>query len=108
MSKSVFDHASAFTGGRPHHFSPVFGAGSDVAAYPGNDVNDAAAGTGAPPMLTQASQGAGPHHGGTTSSGGASASVSGAAGTGLTINVTYEASVGSAPAGFTSVISQVV
>jgi Ca2+-binding RTX toxin-like protein len=99
------------------HNDTFSGAGSDVAMFPGNHVNDAAAGTGAPQTSTEdeipefifadASNSSGSPSGG-TSSGGGTTLVTSTAGTGLTIHVNYDASVASAPAGFKDVVGQVV
>jgi len=96
--QSSFSHDVFESGGRFN------GAGPAEVLY-SSDISNPVV-HGAPHIFSEAA-GSGSSHSGAGSSGGAAA-VTGAASSGLIINVSYDSSVASAPAGFTTVIGQVV
>jgi Ca2+-binding RTX toxin-like protein len=78
-------------------FSDLFRLPDSVVLYSGDRVQ---------PVVHDGSVGSPPGSAGSTDTG--STQVTNTAGTGLNINVTYDSSVGTAPAGFTNVVAQVV
>ena len=105
FSHFAFDPPNTFGAANSDYHCTFDHAGPNLVLY-SSDLNIPPV-HGAPEIVMAAGSSPGSSHGGTSSSGG-SALVTGAASTGLIINVAYDQSVSSLPAGFTNAVAQVV
>jgi hypothetical protein len=101
-----FDRASVFGGSWCSRPEPVAAAGTQLAVYSGNGNSIPIVEVSPAPVVSEAGSSSGTAGTGATTGG--TALVASAASAGLIINVSFDASVASAPAGFTTVVNAVV
>lgn len=104
---SVAVDSDAFGGNNGPSHSGFTNLGQSPSVDSNNHSNFNNSDGGAALIFSESGHGPGAN-GGTTSTSGASATVTSSAATGLVINVSYDASVNNAPAGFTAIVDQVV